>query len=270
MIELPRAALLADKIAEVADFFSFGTNDLTQTVFGLSRDDAGKFLPHYVDLGILAKDPFVSIDVEGVGEMVRIAVEKGRAAKNGLKLGICGEHGGDPASIAFCEAGWIGLCIVFPVPGAGGAPGGGASGIRGEWGSDGVTDTSLRDPIVAGGRAGAWMQIPLRGPGSSFPIPETWSCWDSWIGSCGGARFHESRRSQSEVRPRSFRARRWRGGACGMTAGWFPQGFVRARHERASPRRKLREICALRDLRDSWNRAPPHEPIPEIRLARSR
>jgi pyruvate, orthophosphate dikinase len=104
MIELPRAVLMADVIAENADFFSFGTNDLTQTVFGLSRDDAGKFLPHYVEQGILAKDPFVSIDVEGVGEMVRIGVEKGRATKPGLKLGICGEHGGDPASIAFCEA----------------------------------------------------------------------------------------------------------------------------------------------------------------------
>ncbi len=104
MIELPRAALMADIIAENADFFSFGTNDLTQTVFGLSRDDAGKFLPHYVEQGILPKDPFVSIDVEGVGAMVRIGVEKGRATKPGLKLGICGEHGGDPASIAFCEA----------------------------------------------------------------------------------------------------------------------------------------------------------------------
>jgi pyruvate,orthophosphate dikinase len=118
MIELPRAALLADQIAECADFFSFGTNDLTQTVFGLSRDDAGKFLPYYVEAGILPKDPFVSIDVEGVGAMVRIGVEKGRAAKNGLKLGICGEHGGDPASIAFCEQ--VGLdyvsCSPFRVP----------------------------------------------------------------------------------------------------------------------------------------------------------
>jgi pyruvate,orthophosphate dikinase len=104
MIELPRAVLIADLIAENADFFSFGTNDLTQTVFGLSRDDAGKFLPHYVEQGILAKDPFVSIDVDGVGAMVRIGAEKGRATKPGLKLGICGEHGGDPASIAFCEA----------------------------------------------------------------------------------------------------------------------------------------------------------------------
>jgi pyruvate,orthophosphate dikinase len=104
MIELPRAALTADKIAEVADFFSFGTNDLTQTTFGLSRDDAGKFLPHYVEAGILPKDPFVSLDIEGVGELVRIAVEKGRATKPSIKLGICGEHGGDPTSIAFCEA----------------------------------------------------------------------------------------------------------------------------------------------------------------------
>jgi pyruvate, orthophosphate dikinase len=118
MIELPRAALLADKIADIADFFSFGTNDLTQTVFGLSRDDAGKFLPQYVEAGILPKDPFVSIDVEGVGEMVRIAAAKGRQTKNALKLGICGEHGGDPASIAFCEQ--VGLdyvsCSPFRVP----------------------------------------------------------------------------------------------------------------------------------------------------------
>jgi pyruvate,orthophosphate dikinase len=118
MIELPRAALQADKIAEDADFFSFGTNDLTQTVFGLSRDDAGKFLPYYVDHGILPKDPFVSIDVEGVGEMVRIAADKGRATKNHLKMGICGEHGGDPASIQFCEH--VGLdyvsCSPFRVP----------------------------------------------------------------------------------------------------------------------------------------------------------
>ena len=104
MIELPRAAITADKIAEVADFFSFGTNDLTQTVFGLSRDDAGKFLPDYVAQGILPKDPFVSLDIEGVGEMVRIAAERGRKTRPDIKLGICGEHGGDPASIAFCEA----------------------------------------------------------------------------------------------------------------------------------------------------------------------
>jgi pyruvate,orthophosphate dikinase len=118
MIELPRAVLIADQIAEIADFFSFGTNDLTQTVFGLSRDDAGKFLPSYVELGILTKDPFVSIDVEGVGEMIRIATERGRKAKPHLKLGICGEHGGDPASIMFCQE--IGLdyvsCSPYRVP----------------------------------------------------------------------------------------------------------------------------------------------------------
>src|SRR3982751_1992165 len=118
MIELPRAALTADRIAEVGDFFSFGTNDLTQTVFGLSRDDAGKFLPYYVEAGILPKDPFVSIDIDGVGEMVRIAAQKGRNTKKNLKLGICGEHGGDPASIAFCEQ--VGLnyvsCSPFRVP----------------------------------------------------------------------------------------------------------------------------------------------------------
>ena len=118
MIELPRAALTADRIAEVADFFSFGTNDMTQTAFGLSRDDAGKFLPQYLEQGVFAKDPFVSIDVEGVGALVRIASEKGRLTKNGLKLGICGEHGGDPASIAFCEQ--VGLdyvsCSPYRVP----------------------------------------------------------------------------------------------------------------------------------------------------------
>jgi len=118
MIELPRAALTADAIAGVADFFSFGTNDLTQTTFGLSRDDAGKFLPHYVEKGILPKDPFVSIDPEGVGALVQIATEKGRKVKEQLKLGICGEHGGDPASIQFCES--VGLdyvsCSPYRVP----------------------------------------------------------------------------------------------------------------------------------------------------------
>ncbi|SHI40165.1 pyruvate phosphate dikinase [Roseomonas rosea] len=118
MIELPRACLTADRIAETADFFSFGTNDLTQTTFGLSRDDAGKFLPFYVEKGILPKDPFVSIDVDGVGALVKIAAEKGRATKPGLKLGICGEHGGDPASIGFCET--VGLdyvsCSPYRVP----------------------------------------------------------------------------------------------------------------------------------------------------------
>jgi pyruvate,orthophosphate dikinase len=118
MIELPRAALTADKIAEAADFFSFGTNDLTQTAFGLSRDDAGKFLPSYVDQGILPKDPFVSIDIEGVGALVKIAVEKGRHTKPDLKMGICGEHGGDPASIAFCEEAGLDYvsCSPYRVP----------------------------------------------------------------------------------------------------------------------------------------------------------
>ncbi|MGI4958140.1 MAG: putative PEP-binding protein, partial [Janthinobacterium lividum] len=118
MIELPRAALTADKIAAHADFFSFGTNDLTQTTFGLSRDDAGTFLPLYIEKGLLPKDPFVTIDRDGVGALVRIAVEKGLATRPGLKMGICGEHGGDPSSIEFCEM--LGLdyvsCSPFRVP----------------------------------------------------------------------------------------------------------------------------------------------------------
>ncbi|RZV31665.1 MAG: pyruvate, phosphate dikinase, partial [Sphingomonadaceae bacterium] len=114
MIELPRAALLAGEIAQEARFFSFGTNDLTQTTLGVSRDDAGRFLTPYVDKGIYARDPFVSLDVEGVGELVRIGVERGRAARSDLKLGICGEHGGDPASIAFCEE--VGLDYVSASP----------------------------------------------------------------------------------------------------------------------------------------------------------
>jgi pyruvate,orthophosphate dikinase len=101
MIELPRAAVRANELAEVAEFFSFGTNDLTQCTMGLSRDDAGKFLPAYVESGILAKDPFVTIDVDGVGALVKLAVERGRATKKNLKLGVCGEHGGDPDSIRF-------------------------------------------------------------------------------------------------------------------------------------------------------------------------
>ncbi|MES2753228.1 MAG: pyruvate, phosphate dikinase [Pseudomonadota bacterium] len=114
MIELPRAALRAGDIAEHAQFFSFGTNDLTQTTLGVSRDDAARFLGEYVEQGIYAKDPFVSLDVEGVGELVTIAVERGRAARGDLKLGICGEHGGDPASIAFCES--AGLDYVSASP----------------------------------------------------------------------------------------------------------------------------------------------------------
>jgi pyruvate,orthophosphate dikinase len=118
MIELPRAALMAGEIAETAEFFSFGTNDLTQTTFGISRDDAASFLGIYTSKGILAGDPFVSIDREGVGELVRIATERGRKVRKDIKLGICGEHGGDPASVAFCSE--IGLdyvsCSPFRVP----------------------------------------------------------------------------------------------------------------------------------------------------------
>ena len=114
MIELPRAALKAGEIAEVGQFFSFGTNDLTQTALGVSRDDAARFLGIYVDKGIYPKDPFVSLDVEGVGELIRIAAERGRATRPDIKLGICGEHGGDPASIAFCEE--VGLDYVSASP----------------------------------------------------------------------------------------------------------------------------------------------------------
>jgi len=114
MIELPRAALMAGEIAEEARFFSFGTNDLTQTTLGVSRDDAGRFLAPYVDAGIYPRDPFVSLDVDGVGQLVSLAVERGRATREDIKLGICGEHGGDPASIAFCEE--VGLDYVSASP----------------------------------------------------------------------------------------------------------------------------------------------------------
>ena len=114
MIELPRAALKAGEIAEQGEFFSFGTNDLTQTTLGVSRDDAARFLGVYVEKGIYAKDPFVSIDVEGVGELIQIAADRGRKTRPSIKLGICGEHGGDPASIAFCET--VGLDYVSASP----------------------------------------------------------------------------------------------------------------------------------------------------------
>ncbi len=118
MIEMPRAALTADKVAETAEFFSFGTNDLTQTTLGMSRDDAGSFLPNYVAKGIFAKDPFKSIDEEGVGQLVQMAADKGRKTRPNIKLGICGEHGGDPATIDFCHR--VGLtyvsCSPFRVP----------------------------------------------------------------------------------------------------------------------------------------------------------
>jgi pyruvate,orthophosphate dikinase len=102
MIEVPRAALVADLIAEKADFFSFGTNDLTQMTFGYSRDDASKFLPIYIEKGILKVDPFEVIDEEGVGQLVKIGTERGRSIKPNLKVGICGEHGGEPSSVEFC------------------------------------------------------------------------------------------------------------------------------------------------------------------------
>jgi pyruvate,orthophosphate dikinase len=114
MIELPRAALMAAEIAEVGEFFSFGTNDLTQTTLGVSRDDAAMFLGVYVEQGIFPRDPFVSLDIDGVGQLVSLAVERGRATRPDIKLGICGEHGGDPASIAFCEQ--VGLDYVSASP----------------------------------------------------------------------------------------------------------------------------------------------------------
>jgi pyruvate,orthophosphate dikinase len=118
MIEIPRAALTADEVAEEAEFFSFGTNDLTQMAFGYSRDDAGKFLAEYQERNILPEDPFQSLDQRGVGQLVEMGVEKGRSTKPDLKVGICGEHGGDPKSIDFCHR--VGLnyvsCSPFRVP----------------------------------------------------------------------------------------------------------------------------------------------------------
>jgi pyruvate,orthophosphate dikinase len=118
MIEVPRAAVTADEVAREAEFFSFGTNDLTQMTFGFSRDDAGKFLPEYVARGILSGDPFVSLDRAGVGALVAWAVERGRASRSGLKVGICGEHGGDPASVEFCHGAGLDYvsCSPFRVP----------------------------------------------------------------------------------------------------------------------------------------------------------
>jgi pyruvate,orthophosphate dikinase len=118
MIEIPRACVTADEVAKVAEFFSFGTNDLTQMTYGLSRDDAGKVIRRYIDVGIMKRDVFESLDTAGVGGLMRIAVEKARATRQGIKLGICGEHGGEPSSIDFCEE--IGLdyvsCSPFRVP----------------------------------------------------------------------------------------------------------------------------------------------------------
>jgi pyruvate,orthophosphate dikinase len=118
MIELPRAAITADEIATVAEFFSFGTNDLTQTTFGLSRDDAGKFLPDYIKENILSRDPFEAVDREGVGQLMKWGVERGRSSRENIKIGICGEHGGEPSSVEFCHQ--IGMnyvsCSPFRLP----------------------------------------------------------------------------------------------------------------------------------------------------------
>ena len=118
MIELPRAALLADEIARQAEFFSFGTNDLTQTVLGLSRDDAGKFLPDYIEQGIMKYDPFVVMDQLGVGQLVETGVKKGRATRPSLKIGICGEHGGEPQSVGFFHRAGLDYvsCSPYRVP----------------------------------------------------------------------------------------------------------------------------------------------------------
>jgi pyruvate, orthophosphate dikinase len=118
MIELPRAALTADEIATQADFFSFGTNDLTQTTLGLSRDDAGRFLPMYVESGIYPEDPFRVLDTVGVGKLVKYAVTEGRKVRPHMKTGICGEHGGDPRSIAFCQTAGLNYvsCSPYRVP----------------------------------------------------------------------------------------------------------------------------------------------------------
>jgi pyruvate,orthophosphate dikinase len=118
MIELPRAALTADEIAGVAEFFSYGTNDLTQTTFGLSRDDAGRFLPFYVEQGLLPADPFQQLDQAGVGKLIKMGIDLGRGVRKDLKVGICGEHGGDPSSVMFCHR--VGMnyvsCSPFRVP----------------------------------------------------------------------------------------------------------------------------------------------------------
>jgi pyruvate,orthophosphate dikinase len=118
MIEVPRGCLTADEIAQSAEFFSFGTNDLTQTALGMSRDDSGSFLPNYAELEIVKKNPFATIDQAGVGQLVEMAVVKGRGVKKDLKIGICGEHGGDPASIHFFEKAGLDYvsCSPYRVP----------------------------------------------------------------------------------------------------------------------------------------------------------
>ena len=137
MIELPRARpTTADQIAEEAEFFSFGTNDLTQTTYGISRDDINNFLPAYLRLGIFKQDPFATLDQQGVGQLVKMATEKGRTTRPKLKVGICGEHGGDPESVKFCHkiGGSAQLCVVLALPFAHGAASRGAGGARREVG----------------------------------------------------------------------------------------------------------------------------------------
>jgi pyruvate,orthophosphate dikinase len=120
MIEVPRAALIADQMAEHAEFFSFGTNDLTQMTYGYSRDDIGKFLPFYLERKLLPFDPFVVLDQEGVGEMVKIGIERGRSRRPNLKIGICGEHGGEASSVEFCHRVKMSYvsCSPYLIPGA--------------------------------------------------------------------------------------------------------------------------------------------------------
>jgi len=159
MIELPRAALVADEIAKEAEFFSFGTNDLTQTTFGFSRDDINKFLPTYLAEGILKQDPFAVLDREGVGQLIKLAVEKGRATRPTIKIGICGEHGGEPSSVEFCaqlgfnyvscspfRAAWLQLRVVFTLPRAHCTAGGGTGGRH-----RGVEDRRRAHEIAANG-----------------------------------------------------------------------------------------------------------------------
>jgi pyruvate,orthophosphate dikinase len=118
MIEIPRAAFVADELAEVAEFFSYGTNDMTQMGFGFSRDDIGGFLPDYLNKGILPEDPFQSIDQKGIGEIIKLGIQKGRSTRKDLEIGICGEHGGEPKSVEFCHK--VGMdyvsCSPFRVP----------------------------------------------------------------------------------------------------------------------------------------------------------
>ena len=143
MIELPRAALRAGEIAESAEFFSFGTNDLTQTTLGVSRDDAASFLGIYTVKGLLKTDPFVTLDTEGVGELITIACERGRATRPDIKLGVCGEHGGDPASIAFCEASASRLRLLLALPHPDRPPRRGAGGAGQEGGKHGVSMAAI-------------------------------------------------------------------------------------------------------------------------------